>query len=72
MRRLLKLRDRNHGNAYALNRQRRSPRPSLDPTAGRLALAAGPVQQHLACRQQLTATHERDHGLVRFRKDSNE
>jgi len=27
------------------------------------------VQQHLACRQQLTATHERDHGLVRFRKD---
>ena len=52
-------------------RQRRSLRRSSNPTAGRLALAASPVQQHPACCQQLTATHERDHGLVRLRKDSN-
>ena len=51
-------------------RQRRSLRRSSNPTAGRLALAASPVQQHPACCQQLTATHERDHGLVRLRKDS--
>jgi hypothetical protein len=45
-------------------------RYSLDPTAGRLFLAAGPAQQHLARRQQLIATHERDHRLIRFRQHS--
>jgi hypothetical protein len=43
---------------------------SLNPAAGRLVLAARPAQQLPACRQQITATHERDHRLIRFCKDT--
>jgi hypothetical protein len=43
----------------------------LDPAASGLAPAARPVQQHPACRQQLTASQRCDDGLVQFCKDAN-
>ena len=43
----------------------------LDLAPGRFAPAASPVQQHFACRQQLSAAQGRDDGLVLFCKHTD-
>jgi hypothetical protein len=43
----------------------------IDPAPGRLASAAGPVQQPFACRQQFTATQFCNDSVVQVLKDAN-